>query len=511
MKLKVSFIVLCIFTLLVPSLSNMFPIRNVALSGVENGAQKPEFSLSGFYENTYQKQMEQYLNNNYKLRPYLVKSYNQMIYSLYNKSAIRDIEVGMGQTLYGRDYINDLFTNEASQWNEINASTEKLKKIQELMKQKGKSVLFVVAPNKASLYPENLPQKYNLAPAFSEKRLYNQFIESFKENKVDFIDSSEIMENKKDQFESSFFSKGGVHWNELGASVVLLEIFKKATKENPNLFVPEIKKIDVDQIPGTDEHDISGLMNLWSPLLSDVPHIKFSDQPTEYIRPKILMVGDSFGWQLVNILKKNEFHEKLDFLYYYNTKFSYPDETSSPIQQINWDEEVLNKDIVLIVFTEHHLSKSKDFIDDLYKVLTGTQFKKIDMQFSAEQDVKLTQVSGEQRYIITNLKENPSIYLSSSELNLSPGRNYTLRFKATGNKGNKLFVDFYQGTLPRFMIEIKEDQQIEEFNFTFSSTETSLNNCFIRFFSEESLKSSYDDKNEMSIFDISLLEGQTMH
>jgi hypothetical protein len=295
----------------------------------------------------------------------------------------------------------------------------------------------------------------------------------------------------------------------LAASFVLDKVLETSSTTLRNLYVPTIQKVKIDQSSETDEYDIASLMNLWKLPNSHIPHVQYTPTPSGIFKPKILIVGDSFSHALTRIMTKNNLYNSLDLFYYYNTKVSYPTETKSPIEKINWEQEVLSNDLIIINFTEPQIQMCKDFIEDLYKVLTDQQSIDIDLQLKVNSThVQEIVRDNNKEYQLTNVESKPTGFFESGKLNLTPGKKYELSFKTKGKKGTKLAIDLFPDTLPQYVLEVDKEQQESNHSLSFNSNDPAMRQAVLRFFVDNSTGYLV---NNLLIYDIRFSEITTTH
>ena len=86
-------------------------------------------------------------------------------------------------------------------------------------------------------------------------------------------------------------------------------------------------------------------------------------------KPRLALIGDSFHWTLIDIGFLTPF---ANFNYWYYNKEVYHDkfEKPTPIEKINFKEQIQNNDIFIILCTDANLSKAGwGFIEQAYQQL----------------------------------------------------------------------------------------------------------------------------------------------
>lgn len=158
---------------------------------------------------------EAYFNDRFFARSLLVKARNWCRYECWQISAAPNILVGKNGWLYFLgETATILSTNEKpytkeelEQWRlALRSRTQDLAK-------RGIKYVFVVAPNKQSIYPEYFPLRKNRQSRLDELSAYLQ-----KDPEIAFVNLKDPLLSEKEKGERLYF-KTDTHWNELGAFV----------------------------------------------------------------------------------------------------------------------------------------------------------------------------------------------------------------------------------------------------------------------------------------------------
>lgn len=219
----------------------------------------------------FPKQFEKWLNDRIGFRKQLIQVYQAARYygwtpNLLSKSHSGGGKAAMGvfghlnsgaavasgqdRVLIGRDgwlfyqtdsVINDyrgtnLFSEkELAQWN--NVLTER----RDWLAKRGIHYVFIVAPNKHSIYPEYMPRSVNRVS--TESRLSQLADYMARESDVPFISLLEPMLAAKPQ--QRLFHKTDTHWNAFGAFIGAQEILTSLKKWFPTVHVPTVDDYEV--------------------------------------------------------------------------------------------------------------------------------------------------------------------------------------------------------------------------------------------------------------------------
>jgi hypothetical protein len=175
----------------------------------------PKWSASGVSPKAYLVGIEAWFNDHFGFRKRLVRLHSKWKRDLFKDSSLADVIVGRdGWLFYGGGRMIDnhrgtslLSTNDLRAWQEL------LETRRDWLTRRGIRYLFVIAPNKESIYPEHLPEW--LATPGPTRKL-DQFISHMRAHStVEVMDLRPALLEAKRHARTYLFSDS--HWNALGA------------------------------------------------------------------------------------------------------------------------------------------------------------------------------------------------------------------------------------------------------------------------------------------------------
>lgn len=356
-KIKKALFTVIVLLLMLPLIQHYFKIaKQPKLKGTFVKAPRPKNKK--WLNTSYQEAYEKYYNDTIGFRTLFVRQYNQIQYSLFNKIHAKDVEIGKNNYLfeggYIRDYMGYNFVGKTTIENKIKG----LKIIQEKLKQHNTEFLVVLAPGKASFFPEYLPERYD-----TNKRTisnYQYYAAQCKQQGLNHIDMNKYFKELKLQTKHKLYPKGGIHWGEYGVAVAFDTL--KSYIENK----AKIKMIGFDfndvvyekKISDKDK-DLSNLMNLYFeydyyPMPK--PKYKFKHTPNE-VKPNLLIVGDSYGSRLIETTLIDSLFNKFQ-LWYYNKGIESRDlSNTKQVRDLIVKNELKKYDVVMLLSTETNFYK----------------------------------------------------------------------------------------------------------------------------------------------------------
>jgi len=358
-RIKIGLAALILVVFFIPLKRNVLHfIKEQPLFGSYKTHEEPNLSIKGWLEGSFQKDYNNYFNASFGFRNTLVRIYNQTQYSFFNKTSAKDVQIGRDNYLFEGGYIRDYMGYNFIGEEKITERLQKLKTIQEKLKQDNISLIVAFAPGKASYYPEYFPIKYDT----SKKTMSNYlcYAQKCKELELDYIDFNFLFMTHKSQSDLPIFPKGGVHWGEYGV-VVSLDSLSRYLERERGISMPILEMdepVYYDTLKRTDR-DISDAMNLLIELdyyKMPTPVVRFKQQKNQ-TKPSLLIVGDSYGYGLTNSLIIKKLFNNVEFWYYNKEIKSGKKNHGTKIDDVNVRNELDRFDVVLLLSTETNLYK----------------------------------------------------------------------------------------------------------------------------------------------------------
>ena len=307
------------------------------------------------------------------MRGYLVKTYNQLHYTFFKRvvsTSGTQVIIGKDNWLFEKAYLDKLNTPAKDDGSRINEQAKWLRILQDRLAEEGIAFVFVIAPSKAEVYPEYIPDEHRNPPLPQDIETdYQQALEVLLKHGVNFVDShSMFMQEKDTGYE--LFGPSGTHWNKYGAYLVWKEIAKTVEGQvRPPLQIPFLAGVEKHPSDEIDA-DLGTLLNLWDTSLSSpktcYPVFEF-ERDLQNQTPAILIIGDSFLFTLVDIVKRANLSTDVDAWYYFKRHFHYPskegklmdltDATETPMERnsIDGQNQFFGKDLIVLVETQQWL------------------------------------------------------------------------------------------------------------------------------------------------------------
>ncbi|MDD3685635.1 MAG: hypothetical protein PHE56_02590 [Bacteroidales bacterium] len=329
-------------------------IKEKPLNGAFVPAVKPQFSVKAIWNETYQDSCTKYIEENIGFHNFLVRLNNQMIFSVFRESPVKGPVIGKDGVLFEESYIISYLGKTYIGDEQIVQNTKNLLAAQEILKEKGVSLLIVFPPGKASYYPELIPNKYK--PSKKSVNNYEAYLKNFKEKGVNVIDLNSYIVGMKDTASYEVYCDLGAHWTIWAASIAMDSVIGYIEKMAGRDFADfSIVKMETPDTLRNQDDDLYKTMNLFfHPPYKKIayPVFKFNNGEDK-IRPKVLAISDSYWWTIYadNVAIPQNVFSNGGFWFYNKTVYPVRNPVQS-VDELDYKKEIESQEFVLLVTTE---------------------------------------------------------------------------------------------------------------------------------------------------------------
>lgn len=308
------------------------PFKFKALAGVTDKVEMPELNFNTYSDGSFQSDYDEYLMQNFGFREPLLRFYNQYLWSLFGKENIDHIVPGKEGWIFYKHHIDDYYGQEMYRWqNNTDAAIDRyereislMKKLRGVLKEYGIEFLMFVAPDKAFIYPEYLPEQEFDTTTINARKYY---VERFVEEGFPHIDMTEMFIKMKDTTDYLLMPSKGAHWNNTCVYGVDTLLRLMETLKNDKLAEFKYGEIIPSYRHLKAEADIEGYMNLIFP--KRIPE-KFQTKERLFeiitdsstVKPNVLFVGNSYLFQIYDYIPVEEIFSDMNHWYYNNVSYS---------------------------------------------------------------------------------------------------------------------------------------------------------------------------------------------
>lgn len=174
----------------------------------------------------YMKELSAYFEDRFAFRTEMVDINSKIRTSVFNISPEDDVIAGNNGWLYYSATLDDYRGRDHSSDRSLYAMAKNISIIQKHVENEGAEFVFTIAPNKNSLYPENMPgqYKYIISPDHDAYRLK----EHLDKLDVNYVNLFGLLAGK----DEVLYMKTDSHWNKKGAVIGYNAMLDKASKEH---------------------------------------------------------------------------------------------------------------------------------------------------------------------------------------------------------------------------------------------------------------------------------------
>lgn len=343
------------------------------LSGDFISVQKPEFQWASWYDGIFQTEFDKYLNDNNGFHSFLIRLNNQVDFSFYKEIHAEGVVAGYQKQYFEYDYIRSYTGRDYLGEEIIDRKIRKLKFLQNYLKDSlDIDLIFVLEPGKASYYPDLIHKQY--LSSSQETNNYKEILSKSEKYNLPTIDFLSWYSSLRYSTPYPLYGQYGTHWNPLGMSYVADSLLKVIESVRGI----ELREVIVDTIivenqSRVQDYDMAAAMNLLFRLKDQqalaYPEFRFGADTTDKDFPQVLVVGDSYYWNIYNARIPHNVFGNED--YWYFGKLAYPEHYFRPsfVEDLNIREEIEKQDVLLLMTTERFLYKFDwGLIDALYKL-----------------------------------------------------------------------------------------------------------------------------------------------
>ena len=330
------------------------------LYGAMEEQPKPELTAQNWIDHSFQDGAEAYLQQHYGFREPLTRLYNQYIWDFYGETFAKErnwVFVSEDGWYYESGYVKEFY--EGNSWKYADDSLKmaqilgreclQISQIQQILDEMGIHLFVVLEPGKELVYPEHVPEntRYHHEKVFSAHEFLHQ---RFEELGINFVDAGEWFVQMKDTADFPLFPQTGTHWSNL-ASMYVADSLVRYMEALGNVNIQNFKIGKKFVKTKEPDNDLEEWLNLMRPLKSTPNYyakIKLVDDPTA-VKPKLITIGDSFYWNLLNHTPFKRIFGSTTYWYYFST--TYFDGPDGNVADIDLLEKVTSADFIMLAYS----------------------------------------------------------------------------------------------------------------------------------------------------------------
>lgn len=363
---------LILTVMVIPFIANHFKLlEEKPLFGDQSLPDKPAFSKTTWLSGDYQTIAGDWIKTHIGFYNSLVRTHNQLDYSLFGKLHAEGVLEGKNGQFYEKDYIRAWAGEDFIGEKILDKKMRQFRFLQGYLKDSlDIDLVLVLEPGKASVYPEDIPDRYSKAA--DGKSNYDYIVMRAAELGIQLIDLNAWFISIRDTAKYPLYPLQGTHWSEF-AMWYAADSLIRYIETVKNIDLPEvwIEKTEVDHSLRTTDYDVGRSLNLiWELDHGPMPYHQFAfHSDSGHVKPNILSVADSYYWNFYNSGIPDSLFSNKAFWYFY--KKVYPDTWygEKTVKDIDLKAEVEKQDVIFLMMTERFLYKfDRGFVDDLFSI-----------------------------------------------------------------------------------------------------------------------------------------------
>jgi len=201
-------------------------------------APAPAFKGSRLLKSDYYARLGKFLNDRHPYRRPFIAAKNWIDYYIFDTSPSPLVHIGTDGWFYFKSGMKDYFKDSCDNRKKAREIARELNSMEKVINADGKRFFLIVAPDKATIYPEYTGVKRNTG--ICGKSFYDLFLEALDEFPVrGFIRlDKKLIAAKKD---SLLYYKKGTHWNYRGSALASKAILERLSTPDRTGRMPHIK------------------------------------------------------------------------------------------------------------------------------------------------------------------------------------------------------------------------------------------------------------------------------
>lgn len=260
-----------LLAIFLPLLGSIFlPHKEISLVEKKKLAAFPEMPDSFIAMGQYAKKLEYYYNDNFGFREKLIFLHNRLKFAL-GDSANQKVVLGKNGWLFLNGTVWDYRNAFPLQADELEQWALTLQAIHDILETKEIGYIFVIAPNKTTIYGENMP---DWMTKVGTESIHDKFVSYMDANTaVNILDLRKSLFEGKEKFR--LYNKTDSHWNSYGANIAQFALATSVAGILGEKVIPKLWEGSKFHVRRGDGMDLANMMGLKTLLNEDRPFINW--------------------------------------------------------------------------------------------------------------------------------------------------------------------------------------------------------------------------------------------
>jgi hypothetical protein len=383
---RLAFVVVCLAVLVLPIVAMRTKvIEEQRLNGVYLTAKRPELGVKAVQSEKFQKEMIEWFEQNYGLKPTLVRLDNTIGYRVFGETRFEtQVRIGTNDVLFNPELLG--FENQPpTPFARVEKSAALAHEAQTKLLARGKVLVLIILPSKMLVYPNHVPPRWRdplhpVSPPYWQTTNYEPYIRELHRRNVMFIDGPTALATAIREKPETIYGPEGRHLN-APIECMLYEMgLEQARPLLPTKTIPHLDcTTEITNTPSgwEEECDFYRLLNAWGrPKTKQLALLKpeVPESAPRHERANILIMGSSFAGRYLLETTRNHLAAHVDYFYYNRTLIDVElKETPIPDpKSAAWRDLALSQDLYIVPIPQEHLPDSaNEFFEQLIAALTN--------------------------------------------------------------------------------------------------------------------------------------------
>lgn len=216
------FILSCLFVMLIPSMGMIVAPTNATTENKELSS-LPQIKTEDGYNLDYLGELGDYFQDHFAFRQQLVSTNAKLYGKLFGYSTTDQVILGKNNWMYYSGTLDDYMAINVMSDRKLSNAVHNLKMIQDYVESRGSKFILTIAPNKNSIYDENMPYYYRKGV---QENNYDKLLKKINEYDINYVDLFGEFENSD---EILYFERDS-HWTNKGAVLAYNKIMSNIRK-----------------------------------------------------------------------------------------------------------------------------------------------------------------------------------------------------------------------------------------------------------------------------------------
>lgn len=352
--------------------THFVPVKQ--LKGAYVGAERPRLTVADFASGNFQRGLDRYVKEHYGWREWSIRMYNQYLWTVYHRSTNPGaVCLGRENYLFEPWSVDEYYTGCFSHFypdsipnNErerlLLRRMSRLSKVQAILEEQGVHLFLAMLPGKEWVCPQYLPDRSEEA-SMGNCRAYSTYSLHASSYGIRHVDICHCFDSLEGKVPYRLFTQTGTHWSNI-ASVYAFDSIMHFMQT----FGPAIRPVVLGRPykgrTREPDADLDELLNKMFRIPTE--RNQYVDatlgNPIATEDPSLLVIGDSFFWNVLYNFPIQELFSNFRYWYYFST--IYYDPNHANVSEVNLVEELLCSDYVMLSYCPVQLyDMGNGFID----------------------------------------------------------------------------------------------------------------------------------------------------